>query len=221
MRGAKGAIDHVKWENGQFTYSVIGGGKPIGICGSGLMDIVTFLLEHGLMDEMGRMMDEDEYETEEAKACASKVIRIESNMKAFLLADETESGNGQKVYLSQKDIREVQLAKSAMAAGIALMADTLGVEINDIKKVMIAGAFGNYMAPHSACGIGMIPSTLEDRIVPVGNAAGEGAKIAALNYEEFKRCQKISMGCEFLELATHPDFQDTFVDLMEFPEQEG
>lgn len=220
MRGAKGAIDHAKWEDGKFVYSVIGGGKPIGICGSGLMDIVTFLLEKGLMDEMGRMMDEDEYETEEAKACASRVIRLDSKMKAFLLADETESGNGQQVYLSQKDIREVQLAKSAMAAGITLMADTLGVEISDIKKVMIAGAFGNYMEPHSACGIGMIPAELEERIVPVGNAAGEGAKIAALNYEEYKRCQRISTGCEFLELATHPDFQDTFVDLMEFPEQE-
>ena len=222
MRGAKGAIDHAKWEDGRFTYSVIGGGKPIGICGSGLMDIVTFMLEKGLMDEMGRMLDEDEYETEEAQACASRIIRIESNkMKAFLLADETESGNGQKVYLSQKDIREVQLAKSAMAAGVALMADTLGVEIGDIKKVMIAGAFGNYMEPHSACGIGMIPKELEDRIVPVGNAAGEGAKIAALNYDEYRRCQKISTECEFLELATHPDFQDTFVDLMEFPEQEA
>ena len=218
MRGAKGAIDHVKWEDGKLVCSVIGGGKPVGICGSGLMDIVTFLLETGIMDEMGRMVDEDELETEEALACASQIIRLESGMKAFLLADASESGNGQPVYLSQKDIREVQLAKSAMAAGVALMADTLGVEIGDIKKVMIAGAFGNYMAPHSACGIGMIPGELEKRIVPIGNAAGEGAKIAALNFEEYKRCQRISENCEFLELATHPDFQDTFVDMMEFPE---
>ncbi|MDY4970871.1 MAG: ASKHA domain-containing protein [Lachnospiraceae bacterium] len=221
MRGAKGAIDHAGWKDGQFVFSVIGGGKPVGICGSGLMDIITFMLEKGLMDEMGRMLDADEYETEEAESCADRIIRIgENNMKAFLLADENESGNGRPVYLSQKDIREVQLAKSAMAAGITLMADTLGVEIGDIKKVMIAGAFGNYMEPHSACGIGMIPGELEERIVPVGNAAGEGAKIAALNYEEYKRCEKIAAGCEFLELATHPDFQDTFVDLMEFPEQE-
>lgn len=220
MRGAKGAIDHVKWEDGKLVCSVIGGGKPVGICGSGLMDIVTFLLETGIMDEMGRMVDEDELEKDEALACAPQIIRLESGMKAFLLADASESGNGQPVYLSQKDIREVQLAKSAMAAGVALMADTLGVEIGDIKKVMIAGAFGNYMAPHSACGIGMIPGELEDHIVPIGNAAGEGAKIAALNLEEYKRCQRISENCEFLELATHPDFQDTFVDMMEFPEQE-
>lgn len=220
MRGAKGAIDHVKWEDGALKYSVIGGGKPIGICGSGLMDIVTFLLEGGIMDEMGRIMDEDEMETEIAKACSFRIVTVDGRMKAFLLADEEHSGNGQMVYLSQKDIREVQLAKSAMAAGVTLMADTLGVEIGDIRKVMIAGAFGNYMEPHSACGIGMIPKELEDRIVPVGNAAGEGAKIAALNEQEYRRCQQISTGCEFLELATHPDFQDTFVDLMEFPEQE-
>lgn len=221
MRGAKGAIDHAKWEDGKLVYSVIGNGKPTGICGSGLMDIVTFLLEGGIMDEMGRIMDEDEFETDIAKTCASRIIRVEpNNMKAFLLADETESGNGQKVYLSQKDIREVQLAKSAMAAGITLMADTLGIEMEDIRKVMIAGAFGNYMSPHSACGIGMIPGELEERIVPVGNAAGEGAKIAALNIDEFRRCQTLAEHCEFLELATHPDFQDTYVDLMEFPEQE-
>lgn len=188
MRGAKGAIDHMKWENGKLVYSVIGNSKPTGICGSGLMDIVTFLLEGGIMDEMGRIMDEDEFETDIAKTCASRIIRVEpNNMKAFLLADESESGNGQKVYLSQKDIREVQLAKSAMAAGITLMADTLGIELEDIRKVMIAGAFGNYMSPHSACGIGMIPGELEERIVPVGNAAGEGAKIAALNIDEFRR----------------------------------
>lgn len=220
MRGAKGAIDHVKWEDGKLICSVIGGGKPIGICGSGLMDIVTFLLETGIMDEMGRMVDDDELESEEALACASQIIHLESGMKAFLLADASESGDGQPVYLSQKDIREVQLAKSAMAAGVTLMADTLGIEVGEIQKVMIAGAFGNYMSPHSACGIGMIPQELEDRIVPIGNAAGEGAKIAALNYEEYKRCQRIAENCEFLELATHPDFQDTFVDMMEFPEQE-
>ena len=223
MRGAKGAIDHVKWEDGKFKYNVIGDTKPVGICGSGLMDIVTFLLENGLMDEMGRIMDEDEFEGDVAEACADMIVKMESDglmQKVFLLADASESGNGQPVYLSQKDVREVQLAKSAMAAGIALMADTLEVEIEDIKKVMIAGAFGNYMSPHSACGIGMIPTELEDRIVPIGNAAGEGAKIAALNIDEFRRCMSISTGSDFLELATHPDFQDTFVDLMEFPEQE-
>lgn len=107
-----------------------------------------------------------------------------------------------------------------MAAGITLLADTLGVEVSNIQKVMIAGAFGNYMSPHSACAIGMIPQELESRIVPIGNAAGEGSKIAILNQDEFHRSSRISENCEFLELATHPDFQDCYVDGMEFPEQD-
>ena len=118
-----------------------------------------------------------------------------------------------------QDDREVQLAKSAMAAGIILMADTLGVKIKDIKKVMIAGAFGNYMDPQSACRIGLIPMELSDRIEPIGNAAGEGSKIAALNAQEFYRSATIGAVAEFVELATHPDFNDTYVDEMFFPEE--
>jgi len=122
----------------------------------------------------------------------------------------------ERVYLSQKDIREVQLAKGAVAAGIELLADTLGIKISDIRKIMIAGACGNYMDPHSACRIGMIPPQLEDRIEMIGNAAGEGSIIATLNYLEFLRAEKIRKKAEFLELASSPDFQDTFVDNLLF-----
>lgn len=120
--------------------------------------------------------------------------------------------------MSQKDIREVQLAKSAMAAGILLMSDTLKIRQEDIKKIMIAGAFGNYMSPDSACAIGLLPQELRDRIEPIGNAAGEGSKIAALNKKEFHHCNQMARQTEFLELATHPDFQDCYVDELEFPE---
>lgn len=217
MRGAEGAIDHCKFdENGKFVYSTIGGVKPIGICGSGLMDIIAQLLENGFVEESGRMYDDDELENEIAKANAERIIEVDGR-PAFLLASAAESGHGQDVFLTQKDLREVQLAKSAMAAGITLMADTLGIGVADIKKVMIAGAFGNYMDPWSACRIGLIPRVLSDRIEPIGNAAGEGSKIAILNREEFYRSATISREVEFLELATHPLFNDTFVDLMEFP----
>ena len=83
---------------------------------------------------------------------------------------------------------------------------------------MIAGAFGNYMSPHSACAIGLIPLELESKIIPIGNAAGEGSKIAALSGKEFIRSAKMAANVEFLELATDPDFQDCFVDQLEFPE---
>ena len=217
MRGSEGAIEHLKVSGNKIEISVIGNKKPIGICGSGLMDVVSILLETGIIDETGRIQDEDEMETEVAKANAYRIIEIDGK-KAFLLADENESGDGEKVYLSQKDIREVQLAKGAMAAGINLMAKQLGIEIKDIEQVMIAGAFGNYMSPHSACAIGLIPLELESKIIPIGNAAGEGSKIAALSGKEFIRSAKMAANVEFLELATDPDFQDCFVDQLEFPE---
>ncbi|MBE6038242.1 MAG: DUF4445 domain-containing protein [Anaerofustis stercorihominis] len=218
MRGAEGAIDHCKFDGTEFVYSTIGGAKPIGICGSGLMDIIAALLEAGIVEDSGRMITADEADGEAAEANAHRIIDF-GGKPAFVLAFAEEAGDGDAVIITQQDVREVQLAKSAMAAGIILMADTLGVKIKDIKKVMIAGAFGNYMDPQSACRIGLIPMELSDRIEPIGNAAGEGSKIAALNAQEFYRSATIGAVAEFVELATHPDFNDTYVDEMFFPEE--
>lgn len=206
MRGAAGAIEHAKAENGRLTYSVIGGGAPIGICGSGLIDLVNALLDLGVLDDSGRLEETEDTIIVEGKP-------------AYLLAASEHSGNGEPVYLSQKDIREVQLAKGAMAAGVNLLVKELGLEIEDIRQVYIAGAFGNYMDPDSACGIGLIPQKLRDRIVPIGNAAGEGAKMAVLSREELKRAQRLARDTGFLELAALPEFQDEFVDELDFPER--
>lgn len=124
------------------------------------------------------------------------------------------------VILTQKDVREVQLAKAAIRAGIELLAEELGAEIADIQKVYLAGAFGNYLTPASACRIGMIPPVLLDRIQPIGNAAGEGAKLCALNREEYLYSQTLAKTTEFLELASLPQFQDCYVDALEFSEEE-
>lgn len=228
MRGTTGAIDHVRYEDGVFLCHVIGSseafrgeketsgpvtesesatpaagsGDPeiraIGICGSGLMDVVAAALDAEVIDEMGKI-DPDH-------PCA--YIREESGQPAIRLIDG--------IYLSQKDIREVQLAKGAVAAGIDLLAAELGIQLKDLKRVMIAGAFGNYMDPHSACRIGMIPMELQERIEMIGNAAGEGSIIATLNHNEFLHAQTIREQTQFLELASSPDFQDTFVDNLMF-----
>ena len=125
------------------------------------------------------------------------------------------------VVLTQKDIREVQLAKAAIRAGIELLAENLGVAVEDIQNVYLAGAFGNYMNPASACRIGMIPPVLLHRIEPIGNAAGEGAKLCALSREEFAYSQRLAKETEFLELASLPNFQDCYVDALEFEEEEA
>ena len=114
----------------------------------------------------------------------------------------------------------MQLAKAAIRAGIELMCDHLGVEAEDIGQVLLAGAFGNYMDPRSACRIGMIPPALLDRIKPIGNAAGEGAKICAVSREAYEYSKRLAAQTEFLELASRPEFQDCFVDALEFCEEE-
>ena len=120
------------------------------------------------------------------------------------------------VTLTQKDVREVQLAKAAIRAGIELLAESMGAEVSDIRKVYLAGAFGNYMDPASACRIGMLPPVLLDRIIPIGNAAGEGAKLCALSREEFAYSQRLAKETEFLELASLPQFHSRYISALEF-----
>ncbi len=219
MRGAEGAIDHVSLKDGKYSYSVIGGGKPIGICGSGLIDLISELVRTGLVEAAGRLLPADEIENAEGKLLADRITEYEGQ-RAFLLADAEASGAGEALYFTQKDVREVQLAKGAMAAGIQMMCSRLGITTGDIQSVMIAGAFGSYMSPASACGIGLIPPELEDKVMAIGNAAGQGARLCVLSIDEYKRAATLAKKIEYLELAADPMFQDVFVDELEFPGEE-
>ncbi len=216
MRGAEGAIDHVSLENGIFHCSVIGGGKPIGICGSGLIDLISELVRTGLVESAGRLIAPEEAETEEAVKLSERLVEYEGQ-RAFLLAGAEESGTGEALVFTQKDVREVQLAKGAMAAGIQMMCRRLGIQTDDIRSVLIAGAFGSYMSPSSACGIGLIPPELEEKVTAIGNAAGQGARLCVLSIDEYKRAAVLARQVEYLELAADPAFQDVFVDELEFP----
>ena len=121
------------------------------------------------------------------------------------------------VYITQKDIRELQLAKAAIAAGIRLLCKHRGIAPGEIQKLLLAGAFGNYLKPESACAVGLLPVELKERICAVGNAAGEGAQIAVLNRLEYERAEELASRTDFLELATDPKFQEIYVEEMEFP----
>lgn len=200
MRGAAGAVDHVEYKDGKWTYTTVGNAAPVGLCGSGLIDLVAQLYKAELIDEGGHLESGQE------------------TPGIFVLVPPEEAGNDKGVYLTQKDVGEVQLAKAAIAAGIHLLMKQLGITEKDIKKVYIAGAFGNYMDPKSAAMIGMLPVSLLEHITPVGNAAGEGAKIALLNYKERKKMDQVVRNIEFVELAASPEFQDCFVDELCFPE---
>ena len=193
MRGAAGAVDHVEYKDGKWTYTTVGNAAPVGLCGSGLIDLVAQLYKAELIDEGGHLESGQE------------------TPGVFVLVPPEEAGNDKGVYLTQKDVGEVQLAKAAIAAGIESLEQELGITEDQISKVYIAGAFGNYMNPQSACEIGMIPFHLKDKIIPVGNAAGEGAKIALINEEELLYADKLAKKISFVELAASEDFQDCFV----------
>ena len=164
-------------------------------------------------------------ETEPEGLCGSGLLDLVAVLLELEVIDESgyleekEYTLCDNVVLTQKDIREVQLAKAAIRAGIELLAEKLRTEVDRIRKVYLAGAFGNYLTPASACRIGMIPPVLLDRIQPIGNAAGEGAKLCALNREEYLYSQKLAKETEFLELASLPQFQDCYVDALEFSEE--
>ncbi|AGL00239.1 ASKHA domain-containing protein [Desulfoscipio gibsoniae] len=207
MRGAAGAIDHVQFED-NLAYTVIGGGRPLGICGSALLDTVAGLLELGMINKRGKLLPPGQL-TAEAARFKDCIVEHEGQ-PAFVLAGADKTGHGRPVTVTQGDIRELQLAKGAIAAGIRVLMQTLGVELDDIQEVLLAGAFGNYLNPHSACAIGLIPSELEGKITMIGNAAGTGAKLALLSSSEFRRAAQVAESVEFVELGSYPGFNSIF-----------
>lgn len=191
MRAADGAIDHVWIENGEVRCSVLGDAEPVGICGSALLDAIAVFLDLECIGESGRVLTDD------------KLLHLKGS-----------------VALTQNDVNELQFAKGAIAAGIEMMAADLGLDLHDIQAVYLAGAFGNYMNPDSACRIGLIPSYLRSRIKPCGNAAGKGSQMAAVSREAYAYADMLATASDFLDLAAQPDFQDTYVEHLCFEEEE-
>lgn len=206
MRGAEGAIDRVWVENGQIRCHVIGEVPAKGICGSGLIDAAAVMLQTGAMNHRGRI--------QQGQDLPELADRLEERdgQRIFRLQDE--------VYLTQQDIRELQLAKGAIAAGITLMAESMDMALEDIQQIQLAGAFGAAIRPESAARIGLIPPELLDRVCSIGNAAGSGAKLLALNRAELTRTDDLVQRIHGLNLAELEDFQDVFVESMLFPEDE-
>ena len=210
MRGTDGAIDHAFVKDGELTFTTVGNLPPAGICGSGLIDLIRCLLELGIISARGRMEKPSKWLPEAAARYSQRLTQI-NGVSAFLLTDDPKG-----IYLSQKDIREVQLAKAAIATGVTLLCEQFHVQPEAIQSVLLAGAFGNYMAPESACQIGLIPACLKDRIHPIGNAAGEGAKMAALNRNILERASHIAKHINFVELATSKTFQTAYLQNLNF-----
>ena len=214
MRGTVGAIEYIAFED-DLVITVIGRGKPRGICGSALLDVVAGLLEVGLIDRKGRFVSPEQQKNPSAQCYQHRLIRHDGTW-AFLVAAGDDTDHGNPIIITQRDIRELQMAKGAIAAGIKILSQTYGIQVGDISEVLLAGAFGNYMNPHSACTLGMIPQELESRIKMIGNAAGAGAKLALLSASEFIRASTIATSVEYVELGLHPYFMKVYAESMYF-----
>src|SRR5437870_5580116 len=208
MRATVGAIEGVQLGE-RVELQIIGGDVPAeGICGSGLVDAVAQLLLAGLMDHSGRLKLPGDVPDH---PLADRLIDIDG-MRAFLLADG--------VFLTQRDIRELQFAKGSIATGIKVLMDILRVTAGDLDEVLLGGSFGSYLNPESAKVIGLVPPVDVDRIIAVGNSAGEGAKLALLSYRERQVAFELPSRIEYVELSGRTDFNDSFISVLGFPQLE-
>jgi uncharacterized 2Fe-2S/4Fe-4S cluster protein (DUF4445 family) len=218
MIARAGAIEAVRVREGDLRYGVIGNIKAKGICGSGLVDLVAVLLHYGIISAEG-LLGPDEIHPG-AEHIGSRVLwRNRKQAYDFVAVPAEEGFDGKRILLTQKDIRELQLAKAAIAAGIEILMKELGVGPGDIDVIYLAGALGNYVNPLSAVRIGLIPPAGIEKIVSMGNAASEGAKIALLSKRHWARTTEIVDHLEHLELSIHPDFYDRFIEAMNFPSE--
>jgi len=190
MPAEPGAIDHVQQnEKSEITFTTIGKITPKGVCGSGLLDTLAILLDIGAVDETGRLLGTDKFWLNEG------------------------------VYITAEDIRKLQLAKAAIAAGIQVLLHFAGIKENDIKLLALAGGFGSYMDTNSAARIGLFPKSMLPIAKTLGNTAGEGAAMAVSSEEMRKRLSKIKEQCEYIELSSIAFFNEKFVDEMTFEEK--
>jgi len=215
MIASSGAIESVRFNEGELHYQTIGNILPKGICGSGLVDLVAVLLHYGIIDSQGLILppreNADDY-------LSSRVIK-KSEVQAFLVASKEESFGNKPIYLTQKDVRELQLAKGAVGAGIQTLMDKMGIGIQDLDQIYLAGALGNFVNPFSAMRIGLLPKFDPDKIKSLGNAASKGAVMVLLSRPYWQMANELSKSIEHIELSTHLDFNQYFIENLNFPQE--
>lgn len=216
MRAADGAIEVVTMTPDGLGLKVIGDTEPAGLCGSGLVDAVTGLVRLGLLDSSGRLVSE-ERAADLAPGLADRLTQLGAE-RVFVLHWLGEPGNvSRSVYLSQRDVRELQFAKAAIATGWRILLEEAGLEPGDIQQVLLAGSFGSYLSPANAIRLGLVPDIPVLRVVSAGNVAGEGAKMALLSVRERAGGLALLEEVRYVELSDRADFNDRFVDQLAFP----
>ena len=213
MRAAEGAIEVIKINQDGIEIQVIGEVSPVGLCGSGLVDAVSELVKVGFLDSSGRFVD-DVSALKIQPDLASRLITLENGERIFILhGDALEP----LVYLTQRDVRELQFAKASIATGWKILLEQLEIQESEIQQVLLAGSFGSYLSPASAVNIGLVPKLPILRILSAGNVAGEGAKMTLLSQSERKGAETVIEEIEYVELSDRSDFNDKFIEQLAFP----
>lgn len=209
MTAQPGAISEVRFKDGELEVSVIGDIEPVGVCGTGLIEAVAGMLEAGVVDETGRLLDEDESDPK----WISYLAEVDNEHVFYL-------DPGRTVFIAQKDIRNLQLAKAAICAGIYTLLEAHGLKIDEVDDLLVAGGFGSFLNIDAAAAVGLFPQELRDRAKSVGNMAAEGASLLLLSQEARARIQAVCAESEYIELSTHAVFNTFYMDCMAFEEAE-
>jgi uncharacterized 2Fe-2S/4Fe-4S cluster protein (DUF4445 family) len=213
MRAADGAIEAVAIaEDGDLKLTVIGDTEPGGLCGSGLVDAVAALAEAGIIDASGRFVPTEEV----TGAPLADRLAMVGKERVFVLHWSADRDPAASIYLSQRDIRELQFAKAAIATGWRILLEEAGLTTDDVKQVLLAGSFGSYLSPKSAIRIGLVPDVGSRRIIAAGNVAGEGAKMALLSIRDRAAALALLDEVKYVELSDRPNFNDRFLTQLGF-----
>jgi len=199
MRAAAGAIERLRIDGDKIQYQTIDGAPPVGICGSGILDALAQLYGATIIDEGGRIID------------SRHNVRAYKGQREFILVSKEERKGKPPITITQRDVRELQLAKAAIRTGIQMLLETSGCAEDDVEQVIVAGAFGTYIDISGAAAIGMLPPLPLDRFSQVGNAAGMGAKMALISLKSRAQAEDIASMVSYIELASTPSFQPTFM----------
>jgi len=200
MRATNGAIERLKISNDTVDYLTIDEAEPVGICGSGILDAIAQLRLAGVVDRSGRMLNNHPR------------VRDNKGQCEFAIVTEEERNGSPAITITQSDVRAIQLAKGAIRSGIQVLLATQNRSPEEIKRVVIAGAFGSYIDVSSAITIGMLPSLPLNRFEQVGNAAGIGAKLALVSRSKVAEAQQIASEVHYIELAAVPDYAKFLIE---------
>jgi len=211
MRAVEGAIESITISEGgdQVYYRTIGGVKPAGICGSGIVEAIAWMKIRGIIDRSGRIVE----------GSGNRVFRENGELQ-FIIAEENETANGKRVVITQTDIRKIQLAKAAIFSSLKTLSKLANIELSDLRRLFIAGAFGTYVDPFYATVIGLLPDISRERFIQIGNGSGAGASMLLLSKKKWNEAEEIVRKVKVIELNLVPFFKDEFINATYFPHKD-